>query len=288
MLFKTSSLLATLFICFKSFSCSLDALNFTNNHERKRFVDFVAKVEFSSDFQNGITMWNEGEDFPSLGLGHYIWYTKDSNKKYTESFPKMLLSLYLQGFDIFQLEIAGKEIAFEIIAGKRRPLIKGDHVVINSAPWKSKADFYADKKRLKLNSQLAQQENLYRQANYQLHAFNREIELILSTYQQEIRCKITKTLEQLAKDVRAKTAMIDYINFKGNGLNPGERYQGQGWGLKQVLRKLVELEHPNSIESFIQAAKSMLDRRIRNSPPERGEHRWRRGWFNRLDLYKKI
>ena len=29
--------------------------------------------------------------------------------------------------------------------------------------------------------------------------------------------------------------MIDYVNFKGDGLKPTERYKGEGWGLLQVL-----------------------------------------------------
>jgi hypothetical protein len=27
--------------------------------------------------QEGLTSWNKGEEFPSLGIGHFIWYPKD-------------------------------------------------------------------------------------------------------------------------------------------------------------------------------------------------------------------
>jgi len=52
------------------------------------------------------------------------------------------------------------------------------------------------------------------------------------------------------------------------------------------------LEHMNPHEAdkqkaFALSAKAMLSRRIKNSPPARGEERWRKGWNVRLDTYWK-
>ena len=33
-------------------------------------------------------------------------------------------------------------------------------------------------------------------------------------------------------------ALIDYVNFKGEGVKKEERYRGQGWGLRDVLLEL--------------------------------------------------
>ena len=38
---------------------------------------------------------------------------------------------------------------------------------------------------------------------------------------------------------------------------------------------------------FAASAKRALDRRIANSPPARGESRWRAGWHNRCDTYAR-
>jgi len=38
-------------------------------------------------------------------------------------------------------------------------------------------------------------------------------------------------------DPQGAYILIDYINFKGDGINKGERYQGKGWGLYQVLTR---------------------------------------------------
>ena len=34
--------------------------------------------------------WNAGEDFPSLGIGHFIWYPAGYSGPFDESFPKFV------------------------------------------------------------------------------------------------------------------------------------------------------------------------------------------------------
>src|SRR6266513_2537733 len=38
----------------------------------------------------GLTSWNEGENFASLGIGHFIWYPKGARGPFEESFPRFL------------------------------------------------------------------------------------------------------------------------------------------------------------------------------------------------------
>ena len=78
------------------------------------------------------------------------------------------------------------------------------------------------------------------------------------------------------------------MNFKGDGLNTGERYNGKGWGLLQVLggMKDVAAGQAAAVE-FAESAKRALNRRIDNSPPARGESRWREGWNNRCNTYAR-
>ena len=33
--------------------------------------------------------WNEGEDFPSMGIGHFIWFPEGVDAPFDESFPTM-------------------------------------------------------------------------------------------------------------------------------------------------------------------------------------------------------
>ena len=37
-----------------------------------------------------IVYWNIGEDFPSLGIGHFIWYRAGQRGKFAESFPQLV------------------------------------------------------------------------------------------------------------------------------------------------------------------------------------------------------
>src|SRR5205823_13564649 len=38
----------------------------------------------------GLTSWNEGENFASLGIGHFIWYPRGQRGPFEESFPKLV------------------------------------------------------------------------------------------------------------------------------------------------------------------------------------------------------
>jgi hypothetical protein len=38
----------------------------------------------------GLTAWNSGEDFASLGIGHFIWYPAGRRGPFEESFPPLL------------------------------------------------------------------------------------------------------------------------------------------------------------------------------------------------------
>jgi hypothetical protein len=75
--------------------------------------------------------------------------------------------------------------------------------------------------------------------------------------------------------------LIDYVNFKGEGTAKTERYNGQGWGLLQVLESMTTA----SPSAFASASKAVLSRRVQNAPAARKEQRWLAGWHNRCDGY---
>jgi len=85
-------------------------------------------------------------------------------------------------------------------------------------------------------------------------------------------------------DKRGFYILLDYTNFKGEGTLKSEHYKGKGWGLMQVLEKFDE-KNPNKYRAFDSFGKEVLSHRIKNSPPEHGEERWRRGWNVRIDSY---
>ena len=98
--------------------------------------------------------------------------------------------------------------------------------------------------------------------------------------------KVEKNFYRVLNEKFGLYPLVDYVNFKGEGINPNERYNGEGWGLMQVL-ELMDEACENPIEEFAKRAKEVLQRRVDNSPLERGEERWTKGWNNRIDTYVK-
>ena len=85
--------------------------------------------------------------------------------------------------------------------------------------------------------------------------------------------------------------LIDYINFKGEGISPTETFPNrktgkpEGWGLKDVLLVMngTSSNPDNALAEFADAAGFALKRRIANNPRDK---RWRRGWLSRIQTYR--
>ncbi len=216
---------------------------------------------------SGLTAWNKGEEFPSLGIGHFIWYPKNFRGPYTESFPSFIRYAQQRG---------AKDIPGWVL---KTPV----------CPWSSRASFNAAKNGAHLTSLrnfLAA--NVELQTDFILAKSQAALGKMLRAAPANQRELIRQNYAKVATTSNGAYALIDYVNFKGEGINPKERYKGQGWGLLQVLANMrpVAAGQPAARE-FAASAKRMLDRRIKNSVPARGENRWREGWHNRCNTYSR-
>jgi len=99
------------------------------------------------------------------------------------------------------------------------------------------------------------------------------------------RTNVQQQFERLTKTPQGCYALIDYVNFKGEGVLHTERYHGQGWGLLQVLEAMHANSDSGTPDEFAQAAKAVLTRRVQNAPPDRHESRWLTGWLRRVNSY---
>lgn len=205
----------------------------------------------------GLTSWNQGEEFPSLGIGHFIWYPANFQGPFEESFP-----LYVK---------------FAVQQGQSPPRVAR----LESCPWPSRGEFeVADLSALR--QWLA--ETVSVQTEFVVARSRAALPKLLGRTDEPDR--IRENYEKVASTPNGTYALVDYVNFKGEGTNPKEAYQGHGWGLLQVLGEMNEVPAgPPAAYEFGEAAKRCLDRRIANSPPARGEERWRRGWHKRCDTY---
>jgi hypothetical protein len=99
------------------------------------------------------------------------------------------------------------------------------------------------------------------------------------------QARLQARFDQVAGSAMGCYALVDYVNFKGEGVLATERYAGQGWGLLQVLEEMNDSPGQPAVKSFADSAKAVLRNRVRNSPPERNEARWLPGWLKRVDTY---
>lgn len=212
---------------------------------------------------SGLTAWNVGENFASLGIGHFIWYPSGETGPFEESFPALLIYLKRRGVEIPRW-----------LENQR------------GCPWPNRQAF-----------ERAQDTPRMRELRSFLQTTQREqvlfivdrLERTLPRYRTAAGrdgARVVTQIQALRQTPAGTFALIDYINFKGDGLNPRERYQGEGWGLLQVL---LAMDHPVSPEeapaAFARASQNVLRRRIELSPPARGERRWLQGWMNRCARY---
>ena len=220
-----------------------------------------------------LVWWNKGEDFASLGIGHFIWFSKDHTERFREVFPMVL-------------EFMEKK-------GVKMPLWL-NHTA--DLPWKTKEEFFKAKKAKSkqymelfhfLKSTMPYQAEFMAQRLSQ--ALPQMLESIDDAHKREvIKRRFYEVMHNKDGSIneRGLYVLLDYTNFKGEGTLKSERYKGQGWGLLQVLWNMDDKEL-NKQKAFAQSASRMLSRRIKNSPPARGEERWRKGWNVRLDTYWK-
>jgi len=233
--------------------------------------DWIAARIFQNETAGQIrylTYWGEGEDFPSFGIGHFIWFPTGVDAPFDETFPDMASFVQQRGS------------ADSPMPAWLRELTPFD------APWTSKQQFdeaWPSAEMARLRQWLEKTGSL--QARYIVAAFEqrwRSLEL-----PREQKQRLTALLQQLTETAGGLFAVIDYFNFKGLGNNSRERYQGQGWGLVQVLDSIQQahIDEPGLVEQFRDSAASRLRLRVELSPPERTEERWLEGWLARLDGY---
>jgi hypothetical protein len=206
----------------------------------------------------GLTAWNYGEDFASLGIGHFIWYPAGRRGPFEESFPLLLRFFETNGVNI-------------------------PDWLMRPCPWLDRDRFLADQRSarmVELRSLLARTVPL--QARFAAARLEAALPKMLEAAPAEEREEIRKDFYRVAAEPLGLYALVDYVNFKGEGTLVSERYKGEGWGLLQVLQTMGD---GSPLLEFRRAAETILTRRVRNSPPDRGESRWLPGWKSRIRTY---
>lgn len=208
---------------------------------------------------SGLTSWNKSEEFPSLGIAHFIWYPAGRSGPFEESWPGLARFLKTQNAPV-------------------------ENWMLGPCPWKTRDAFMADLNGPRLTALRAMlSQTVAPQARYAAMRMEAALPKMLAATPSAQRTKIEANFRRVAAEPLGFYALMDYVNFKGEGVNPAERYNGQGWGLLQVLETMPSAG--NALPEFARAADAVLTRRVRNAPPARNEAKWLPGWRNRLQTY---
>jgi hypothetical protein len=211
--------------------------------------------------------WNRGEAFPSLGIGHFIWYPAGTTGKFVESFPQLLRFMKQSGVQL-------------------PPLLS--EALDQGAPWPNREIFLklqGGTEVEQIRAFLASTQSL--QAAFILQRAQASLSQVIAAAPSDRQGAVGQALSELVSTPGGAYAVLDYVNFKGEGLNASETYQEQGWGLLQVLLDMDDRTDQPALDCFREAAARVLTQRaqLAENPIER--EKWLPGWLKRLERYQE-
>ncbi|MEX0603456.1 MAG: hypothetical protein WD623_13100 [Marinobacter sp.] len=233
-------------------------------------LEWVGEQVFQNECAGKVTClvhWNVGEAFPSLGIGHFIWYPKSVDGPFVESFPALMAFM------------RSKSVELPKWLEELDPMV---------APWPDRETFLTQKGSERVDSL---QEFLWQtrglQAEFIFARAKASMLTVIEAAAEEQKGAIAKRLSELNETPGGTYALIDYVNFKGEGLASSETYKGQGWGLLQVLQEMGDMPSGEALAQFRGAAGRVLTRRAENAQNPIERERWLKGWLKRLETYRE-
>ncbi|SFL91995.1 hypothetical protein [Marinobacter zhejiangensis] len=233
-------------------------------------LDWVGQQIFQNECSGRLAClvhWNDGEAFPSLGIGHFIWYPAGVDDRFVESFPALVAFMDSRSVNL---------------PGWLKNLEPFD------APWPDRASFLAAQEAGEVTS-LRQflGETRGEQVAFIFERAKASLVHIVAAAPESRRDQLLRNLEALAATPGGVYALMDYVNFKGEGLSPDETYQGEGWGLLQVLLAMPQDPDLTALAAFRQGAAEVLTRRADHAERAIERERWLPGWLARLETYRE-
>lgn len=208
-----------------------------------------------------LVFWNPHEECLSLGIGHFIWYPKNSTQNFDAIFPQYLAFL------------KAKNVAIPAF-------IRSNEF----APWRSREEFLAATEEAGVLRDWLK-DTIEWQTAFIITRLKDTLKKILDQAPPGEKEPLQLQINRLLLSPEGLFALIDYLNFKGSGLSSSERYLGQGWGLYQVLLGMAKTD--SSVADFQQSAIARLTSRVENAPLHKNEKRWLSGWIQRINRYSE-
>ncbi|MBI9082012.1 MAG: hypothetical protein JEZ11_00360 [Desulfobacterales bacterium] len=213
-----------------------------------------------------LVAWNRGEAFASLGIGHFIWYPQGQHGPYAESFVDLVSFL------------RRRKIPLPAMLGATGS---------PDCPWPNREAFEAAARSPeKAELRLFLQRTMDDQTRFMVRRLDAALPRMITAAPLNRRQHLRQQYERLARTPAGLYALVDYVNFKGEGVAPTERIAGQGWGLSQVLEEMDNLPSVVApLAEFARAAETVLIRRAEADPRAMLRDRWLPGWLARVRGY---
>ena len=227
----------------------------------------IAKQIFKNETggnRSKLIHWNSGEDFPSLGIGHFIWIPRSSNAGFGDSFK-------------------------EVVQFYKKNDVELPHFLKGLAPnydcpWQNSNDFWIqryDPKVLELETFLATTFDV--QTSYLFSKLKESLPKILNGLSNEEKIFIDRNIKSIISTQASWYPIIDYLNFKGSGHGQYVTTEKGGWGLRQVLLGMQpSISNTDPVGAFMDSAIKTLTKRVELRNYDR---RWLDGWSKRIETY---
>lgn len=214
-----------------------------------------------------LVYWGSYSSFPEIGIGHYIWYPQGKTGPYTAQFPP--LCAYLLG------------------CGVQFPQWLLDAYHAGGAPWQTREEFMQDTDRTnELRQFLASTVDL--QTQFMIKRLEDEWIDILAAAPSDRQPQMQRYFDLMRSSLLGTYALVDYLNFKGSGLNPREERNGHRFGLLQVMLDMPDgLTDENITKAFAIYAARRLVNYIGHFGPEYKPVKFLAGWIKRVSTYAR-
>lgn len=212
---------------------------------------------------SGLTSWNQGEDFASLGIGHFTWHPFLSKHSPGDTFPYLIRFMRAKGVAI-------------------PTWLQGDGA--KYCPWLTRTEFLnAQYSSRMIELRYFLQNTIPIQAEFMARHLEEILPEMLASIPPFERPYICREFYTLAKNPMGIYAMMDYLNFKGAGTKQSLYH---GTGLLQVIEGMRHSPQGlTAIQEFTWSAKNALVRRVQSTSPTLHSERWLAGWFKRVNTY---
>ncbi|MEK7389707.1 MAG: hypothetical protein AAB036_08410 [Elusimicrobiota bacterium] len=243
-----------------------------------------------------LVWWDDTAQCSSFGINNYLWFPQGHDVPFQESFPQLIDFMVSKGTTVPGWIASKPPSPWKTRAELFAETLTLDRIRLNPpAAWGMTPKMFAaaDSPRMKELKDFLER-TISLQARFSAQRMIDSLPKMRAAASPQEGPAIEKQFYRVACSEGGLFNLVDYVNFKGEGTNPKERYQSpngemEGWGLLQILQHMKgDAPGPAALNEFADSAEWVISRRVDNAPAERreGDRNWLTRWLKRIQLYR--